>query len=493
MGEPAQPKADALRWKFSSFGAQDDRSPGMTVTLHSHRKSFACSNWCMSTSRLNMGCPLPIACGVLLAIVAFAAPAESAQGETTSNQTASALDQLIQRKQYHELELRLSAASLSPADRKYFQGIVDDRTHHVPEAVRELEEVLPELQKTNSHRAAVALRALGYDYFLIGRHPDAVNALSRVLDQYGSEFSQTEAHTIQNDRDTIALFRNAPPETVSGTRTFTIPTRRDFLTDIDLPIEVNGKKNWWMFDTGANLTTISMSTAKRLGLKVIEGHARTQSGATGKELPLWGVVIPEMKVGTATIHNCPATVLEDKALDIDLGKNGHYQIEAILGYPEMAALGSFRFERDTVAVSPESQPASQSGRLYVEAFNVIVDGEVGGQELPFQFDTGNDNAELTARYTREFHGQFAALKSEQRVFGGAGGLRTLPVYVLPQLTLHFGETVVALKNVRALAGDRGVDPLDQLYGNLGMAVLNQFQTYTIDFRRMQLTLENKAQ
>jgi clan AA aspartic protease (TIGR02281 family) len=432
-------------------------------------------------------------CGVLFAFCIITVPAAPVHAQRNNNATASVLDQLIQRKQYHELELRVAGATLTPTDRKYFQGIVADRTHHVPEAVRELEEVLPELQKTNSHRAALTLRALGYDYFLAGRYSDAAEALSKVLDQYRSEFSPVEAHTIRNDRDTVALFRNATPEAVSGARTFTLPTRRDLLTTIDLPIEINGTKSWWMFDTGANLTTISMSTAKRLGLKLIDSHARTQSGATGKELALRGVVIPEMKVGTAVIHNCPATVLEDKALDINLGKNGHYQIDAMLGYPEMAALGSFRFEPNEVAVSPESQLGSSPAKLYVEAFNVIVDAEVGGQELPFQFDTGNDNAELSARYAREFHTQFTAVKSEKRVFGGAGGLRTLPVYVLPELTLHFGDTAVRLKNVRALAGDRGVDPLDQLYGNLGVAVLKQFQTYNIDFKRMQLTLGQKLQ
>lgn len=434
-----------------------------------------------------------IFCTVLLAAVTIAAPFVSGQGETTNNTTAAVLDQLIQRKLYHQLQLRLPGAPLAATDRKYFQGIVDDRTHHVPEAVHELEEVLPELQETNSHRAALALRALGYDYFLLGRYSDAARALSNALDQYSSEFSPVEVHTIQNDRDTISLFRDAPPETISGQRAFTAPARRDPLTNMDVRIEINGQENWWMFDTGANLTTISMSTAKRLGLKLMEGHARTQSGATGKEFALWGAVIPEIKLGAATIHNCPATVLEDKALDIDLGKNGHYKIEGILGYPEMAALGSFRFGGNDLAVSPESQSSSAPARLYVEAFNVIVDAEVGGRELPFQFDTGNDNAELTARYTREFHARFTALKSVKRVFGGAGGLRTLPVYVLPEITLHFGETAVSLKNVPALAGDRGVDPLDQLCGNLGLAVLNQFQTYTIDFKRMQLTLGNKVQ
>lgn len=110
------------------------------------------------------------------------------------------------------------------------------------------------------------------------------------------------------------------------------------------------------------------------------------------------------------------------------------------------------------------------------------------RNLAFQFDTGNTSAELTARYVHEFPQQFASLKTEQSAFAGAGGKRQLPIYVLPKLVLGLGDATASFKNVRVLDSDRGVDPLDQLFGNLGQTLVKQFRSYTIDFRRMQLTL-----
>ena len=271
-----------------------------------------------------------------------------------------------------------------------------------------------------------------------------------------------------------------------------MPARRDPLTNTDIQVQINGTKQWWILDTGANITTLTLTTAKRLGLTLSRAPGQTQSGATGKEIALWGTVIPELKVGGAIVRNSPATVMEDKALDIDMGKNGPYQIQGILGYPVLATLGSFTFSGDAISVAPETQPTARSAKLYVEELTPLVEAQVHGQNLLFIFDTGNTGAELTAKYAREFPNQFSSLKIEKSVFAGAGGLRTLPIYVLPELVLQFGSATAALKKVRTVATDRGVDPVDSFYGNLGQAVLHQFRSYTIDFTRMQLTFGESA-
>jgi hypothetical protein len=87
----------------------------------------------------------------------------------------------------------------------------------------------------------------------------------------------------------------------------------------------------------------------------------------------------------------------------------------------------------------------------------------------FGFDTGSSSAEFTAQYLREFPPQFASLKTSEMRFGGAGGDRLLPVYHLPQVELLLGSAPAQLKNVAVLARGRGVDPLDQVFGNLALS------------------------
>jgi predicted aspartyl protease len=295
-------------------------------------------------------------------------------------------------------------------ERSYFEGILADRRNHVSQAIAILEKIAPSLRPTNPHRAAAALRTLAGDYFKVGRYADASSVYSDLLQHFAMEFRPAEKRAIQDNLHTFELLRDAVPQTVAGTRNFTVPLQRDPIGDIDVPLQIGETKQWWIFDTGANISTITLSTAKRLGLTISKGRARTQGGATGAEVPLSAAVIPQLTFGGAIVRNVVALVTDDKDLDIDLGKNGHYQIQGILGYPVLAALGSFTLTGDEMVVSPESQPSARSTSLYVEDLTPLLMATVHGRDLLFGFDTGSSSAEFTAKYLREFPRQFTSLK-----------------------------------------------------------------------------------
>lgn len=123
--------------------------------------------------------------------------------------------------------------------------------------------------------------------------------------------------------------------------------------------------------------------------------------------------------------------MEDKELDIDLGKSGHYAIQGILGYPVLSVLGSFTFFDDHLDVAPASTPSSCCTSLYVQDLTPLVAATSAGKNLLFSFDTGASTGTLTARYFRAFPGQFASLKPIRISEGGAGGVRFMKGYKLP--------------------------------------------------------------
>jgi predicted aspartyl protease len=402
------------------------------------------------------------------------------------------LDHLVREKQYPELERQLPTDELSPTDCAYFEGILADRRNRPVEAIAVLEKILPGLRTSNPNRAATALRALASDYFMVGRYADASDAYSDLLQHFPGEFNHAEKQAFEDNLHTFELLRNAPPQTISGNRRFTVPLRRDTIGDIDVPLEIGDTKQWWIFDTGANISTISLTTAKRLGLPISKGKATTQSGATGTEVPLWTTVIPQLTFGGVIIHNAVAQVMEDKALDIDLGKNGHYQIQGILGYPVLQALGSFTVAGNDMAVSPKSQPSPRSTKMYVEELTPLIAATIEGHELLFSFDTGASSGSFTAKYLREFPRQFSSLKPRKSGAGGAGGTRFFKAYHLPRIDIALGSATATLNDVQVNTNDLGVGLLDQLYGNLGQSLLSPFRSYTIDFSRMQLSVGEDA-
>ena len=406
--------------------------------------------------------------------------------------SAAELDRLVQDKNYPRLEQELASADLDNTARVYFAGIVADRKNRPLDAIAALEKALPQLRAGHPKRAAVALRALADDYFMAGRYGQARQAYSDLLEHFAPLLSVAEKQTATDNRNIFALLSGQAPQVVGGEREFTVPTRRDPIGDIDVPIGVGSSTEWWIFDTGANQSTISLSTARRLDLVISQGTASTKSGATGKEVPLRVAVIPKLIFGKAVVRNVVALVMDDKDLDINFGENRHYQIQGVLGYPVLSALGSFTLSPEGIAVRAKTQLSSRSSRLYVEELTPLLEAEVDGHDLLFGLDTGANGATLSAKYLRGFSRQFATLKLRKEDVGGAGGLREVSDYHLPQLVLDVGSASATLKDVSVLTRDLGLDPLDGLYGNIGQVLLNQFRTCTIDLAGMHFIAGENA-
>lgn len=415
--------------------------------------------------------------------------AQSPGLQRMSSSTAKTFDHLVQEKLYTELQRELPGSDLTITERAYFEGIVADRTNNVLHAIALFEKVLPELKAIDTHRAAMALRTLADDYFETGRYAEAADTCLELLKGYKVEFSPADAQRISDDLHTYELLRGAAPQSVTGPRDFILPTRRDPIGDIEIPLIVGKTEQWWIFDTGASISTIPLSTAKRLGLTLSKGQASTQSGATGVEIPLRAAVIPEVRLGGSVVRNVVALVTEDKALDIKLGKKGHYAIQGILGYPILAALGSSTFSGDglTVAAAGASSPGCTT--MFIEQLTPLITATVNGRSLLFSFDTGARSSSFTLNYLREFAQQFSSLKAKRIRASGAGGTRSMHAYHLRHVNLQVGAATVNLRDVPVLTQELGLGLLDEVYGSLGQDLVGQFKSYTIDFSHMQLCVK----
>jgi predicted aspartyl protease len=343
----------------------------------------------------------------------------SIRGQESS---ASQLDELIAQSRYLKLQRDLSAAELSTSNRTYFEGMVADRTHNVADAIALLGKALPDLKAHSAHRAALALRALASDYSEAGRYGDSANAYSALLTNYRSQFHAGDLQEFSDNLHTYELLRGAPAQVIAGSTGFTVATRRDPLGNTDVPVTVGKTEMWWMFDTGANISTISLSTARRLGLPLSRRSATTQSGATGNEAPLRTAIIPELRFGGALIRNAVVLVMGDKELDINLGTKGHYVIEGIFGYPVISALGSFTISDDQMEIATASSSSARCSPLYVQDLTPLVVAGSQGEDLTFSFDSGASTGTLTARYFHAFPEQFASLKPIPQARAGPAAL-----------------------------------------------------------------------
>jgi aspartyl protease family protein len=84
-----------------------------------------------------------------------------------------------------------------------------------------------------------------------------------------------------------------------------------FKTDFRL----NGRSVGAMVDTGATLVALNLSTARRIGIKVMPADFKYKVRTANGETRAAGAVIEKLQIGRILVENVEAVVLDDRALD----------------------------------------------------------------------------------------------------------------------------------------------------------------------------------
>lgn len=398
-------------------------------------------------------------------------------------------DWLLGEHRYLELAAWLETAArtgTAPARTvEYVRGVLANKQNQNNTSIAQLEPLRTRLDPVaDSARAVVVLETLADDYLKTYRYDDAATALAQLDREHGAAMASADREDVEEELALRRALRHAAPQHVSMAAPFTVALRPDALGLREVTVRVGSDSSGWIFDTGANLSTITEGMARRLGLHVIATAAKTK-GITGVGVPTRVTVIPEMRVGGARIRNAIAIVLPDSSLDIP---QAHFQITAILGYPVLEALGRLAIGTDSLGVDPGiGETLSDSSNLFLDDLSPLVAARVGDTTRLFHFDSGADATLLTVRFCRAYASLLTGIAPTHVKIGGAGGVQRYDGYELARLPLTIGGTHAVLDSVFVFR-DESRSPFEAYYGNLSGAVAAKFGGYTIDFRAMTFRL-----
>ena len=410
---------------------------------------------------------------------------------TQSAAVYTALDADIDRFEFAELRNGIEALLPSLA-RDYYSGMLANRAGNPAESAVLLERSLPWAKQSDPKRVVGALEALADDYVKTFRYSDGLRAYQDLFQNYSKQLDRAQQKDNDDDFQVLKLLRDAPAQTIQFDGPITLPTHRNAALDtIDTDLAVNGVTESWIIDTGANFSTVSESFARRLGVKLSENKAQTQ-GITGAENELRVAILPELRLGGAVVRNVVLLVLKDENLNVPAGPKDHYQIHAVLGYPVLQALGRFTLTKDHQFLAGPASPGSESGApLYMYKLSPLMECRVGNRPLLFAFDSGADNSVFTDRYFHDFPSQFHGLHKRRYGMGGAGGIRKMKVFYLPEARLDVGGVTATLHNVPVLP--RFATSLNKYYGNLGRDLTDAYDHFTVDFANMRLSMGSRIE
>ena len=331
----------------------------------------------------------------------------------------------------------------------------------------------------HSEEAYEAHEWLTYFFMRTGHYQDAVLETERKWAARPEKADSTSEHAW------VASFRHLLDQEVTYRRASVVryKVKKDKLF---VPLSINGKSAEFFLDTGANLSFLSESEAKRLGLSVQESNAKSY-GAAGAQAAFRTAVAQELTVGGIRLRNVAFMVLHDDEPvfpELEPGERG------AIGLPVLLAMGTIQWNASgdfRIGFPPDSGRIEQN--LCFDGANPVTRLEFEQRQLNASFDTGDEVSEMGPAFAKQFavfvnqHGK----KSTKRV-EGFGGSTELKEMLLPELRFKVGGLQVVLHPAHVLLGPTG-EGSHSHFATVGLDLLRQARQVTIDFEGLRLMLE----
>ena len=106
----------------------------------------------------------------------------------------------------------------------------------------------------------------------------------------------------------------------------------------------------------------------------------------------------------------------------------------------------------------------------------------------FAIDAGGQQTYLTSRFYDEHTSDFNGQKMEPFKLRGLPNMTPVPSYTAETVPLAVGKTTIQFHFMPVLTQPLGSAALDDVYGVLGVDALDQFGSYTFDYRTMQFSI-----
>lgn len=401
-------------------------------------------------------------------------------------QTASSLDALYRSKQF--FELRDAAAKRErdkSAEMLFYRGAVANKFNQSEKSAALLRNFL-KTAKPGDASLQDAYELLADDYVKTFQYAKAAETYQLIMEKFADKLAPEKKKDFENSAKLWNALGKIAPQTVSFVGDTHLKATRDKARLMNVPVEINDVRMDFVFDTGANLSTVTASTAQKLGLKIIEADISVGSTTSNKVNSKLGVA-PQMKIGSMTFRNVVFLVVEDKALSFP---QANYQINGIVGFPVIEAMRVVTIKKtDEIVVLGHAPKIRFEQNMCLDELTPVALATFNNRKMSFTFDTG---AQTSSFYPAFFKAEEASIKQNYKPqtvkIGGAGGFNEIEAYVLKDVNLTIGGKHAALKQIEVLTAPTNEDSR-HFYGNLGQDLIRQFDSLTLDFAGMSLIFE----
>jgi predicted aspartyl protease len=254
-----------------------------------------------------------------------------------------------------------------------------------------------------------------------------------------------------------------------------------------LPFSIQSVQATYWFDTGAELSVMSESEAKRFGLSVHKVEAKV-GDLNGTRVDTRIAVADELSIGSVRLKNVAFLVLPDSEPPFNEGSPGS---RGLIGIPVLLALERFAWSEDKkFEILPKSSGQTMPhADLCFDGNRPLTQVRYEDRDLAFTLDTGATNTDLYPPFAAAFPDLIrAAVKTDSYKMEGVGGAKYMEAANLKSVKFSIGGFPVTLNSTGVLLKPT-TESSRHFAGNLGIDLLQQAHKVTFDFKAMALALQ----
>ena len=240
-----------------------------------------------------------------------------------------------------------------------------------------------------------------------------------------------------------------------------------------VPLTINGIPANYSIDTGSDTGILNVAEAKRLGLKIHRGLVDIDDELDPAMKGVGVAVADDLTIGNFHFRNVFFMV-----------EKGDDDLSGLIGLSVLLPMKAMRWSSDgsiEFGFPAQARDVAQSNVCLADP-TLLTRAELDGKSVMLGLDTGSFESMLFPRFSREF----ADRMKKPIALGSRAAPKGSQAVALAGLRIGGLQTSLAPAPVYAKAPvEEGVD----LHGWLGMDLLGQARSVTLDFVAMKLTLD----
>jgi hypothetical protein len=317
------------------------------------------------------------------------------------------------------------------------------------------------------------------NYIKLGKYEGATSIVRLILKNEGGKLRADEVKELKNNLKMVESLRGVPKQEIEMNAPEGIEFTRDVANLININVECGGIKQNAVFDTGANLSVVVDSVAKKMNI-VKTGDSISVKAATGAEIFAGIGVAKELKINNILLKNVLFLIFPNEALSFGT----FYKIDMVIGFPVIRDLGQIIFDLKENQIFVTNRELDQEGNMFLNGLTPVIDVKFENENLLFTFDSGAKETHFNKFFlsTLEKYPQYK-VTDDSIMVGSAGGIITKKVNKTESVKLTVAGKEITLKNVNIFKEDM-LEISEFLHGNLGQDVISSGSGFIMDFKKM---------